>query len=69
MEERALAPQSINLLVKRRCAGWIGCNGVCRTWSEIGVRGCAPEHPVAQVEWQRSVKQVPGYESEVIRDA
>jgi hypothetical protein len=28
-------------------AGWTGCDGVCRTWSEIGVRGCAPEHPVA----------------------
>ena len=30
-------------------AGWTGCDGVCRTWSEIGVLngGCAPEHPVA----------------------
>src|SRR5712671_2971015 len=23
-------------------ADWTGCDGVCRTWSEIGVRGCAP---------------------------
>ena len=30
-------------------AGWTGCDGVCRTWPEIGVLngGCAPEHPVA----------------------
>jgi hypothetical protein len=27
--------------------GWTVCGGFCRTWSEIGGRGCAPEHPVA----------------------
>jgi hypothetical protein len=46
-------------------ADWTGCDGVCCTWSEIGVRGCRRSIllPWTMQQWlQRSaVQQVPGY--------
>ena len=70
VEERALAPQSINLIVKRRCA-LVGLDATefaahgLKSAYLTGLRAGAPVASTMQ-QWQRrSVQQVPGYKSEV----
>jgi hypothetical protein len=69
-EERALAPQSINLIVKRRCA-LVGLDAT--EFTALGLRsGYLTEAarrsiplPWTMQQWQQcSVQQVPGYKSE-----
>ena len=70
VEERALAPQSINLIVKRRCAlvgldaTEFAAHGLRSAYLTEAARRSIPLPWTMQQRQQRSVQQVPGYKSE-----
>ena len=70
MEERALAPQSINLIVKRPCAlvgldaTEFAAHGLRSAYLTEAARRSIPLPWTMQQRQQRSVQQVPGYKSE-----